>query len=888
MALLAILPVFIQSSLHAEGGMLVLPAASGKDGYAIDQTGDEHGDVKILGTKVRLLPIGETSDTAEARAWIPFVLTENEKAAVLQTGTSVTLRLFLSGKSNTSGLRVDIYGAGYRTAYQVNQSDYDTLRRKLVPNAFNETSQTGVVHEFDVTEFVREEARRPDAEGVALGFLLQIHDERLLPVADGVTQVFQIGSTTHVDEAGRPALLVGPRAAVTNPPDPEPSDARAMRVLIIGNSILKNGPLPDIGWAGNWGMAASAPEKDFVHLLMARIEATLGRPVVFMIHNMAFWENTWSVIRHDIPLVTYARDFNPDVIVSCISENTGLYDHQVSGYMAKYEDMISLIAGGKSGTRQADVLVRGSFWTINANTDLALSRVAASRGWPYVSCSDLCTQDNLGWTADYYLGPGEVQPSVLNHPNDRGMQAITDRIWGGGLSELLTREYVLPTTSQGYREWSVIFRDEKRNSITAPLADPDGDGLPNLLEYALDCDPLKPSVNALPTVGTLAIDDNIHLTFTTTKNPDATDVNYTVESSTDLVTWTNAGLVTLTDTTTRLVVRDSQPLGTTPRFFRLNINDDAITSPLGGMVHLIPGNSVQYLGVPFACPPVWRGPVTSIQANTLSFTNAEWEPASFVSRPHYIEIIGGPWAGLMSDITGNTANTLMLADALPGDVVAGQVFAIRPHATLAGIFGALNSAGLQGGSSLATADEVRLFDPVSQGSLSFYYKTSGIGGTGWRGDSSPSIDRSGTRLYPERALAIIRRATTNLRIPSVGEARAAQLIFTIEPGINWLTATQPTPLTLAQSNLYTGTPDTSLKGGASLSTADELLRWTGLKWESFYYKTSGIGGTGWRGDSSPSIDRSSQQLNPGDVFTIRRRAPSLFIHIRPETPLPTP
>ena len=33
------------------------------------------------------------------------------------------------------------------------------------------------------------------------------------------------------------------------------------KVLIIGNSIMKHGVAPQLGWNTDWGMAATAPEK---------------------------------------------------------------------------------------------------------------------------------------------------------------------------------------------------------------------------------------------------------------------------------------------------------------------------------------------------------------------------------------------------------------------------------------------------------------------------------------------------------------------------------------------------------------------------------------------------------------------------------------------------
>ena len=43
------------------------------------------------------------------------------------------------------------------------------------------------------------------------------------------------------------------------------------RVLFVGNSITLHGPRPQIGWTNNWGMAATARDRDYVHLLQKKI-----------------------------------------------------------------------------------------------------------------------------------------------------------------------------------------------------------------------------------------------------------------------------------------------------------------------------------------------------------------------------------------------------------------------------------------------------------------------------------------------------------------------------------------------------------------------------------------------------------------------------------------
>ena len=124
-------------------------------------------------------------------------------------------------------------------------------------------------------------------------------------------------------------------------------------------------------------------------------------------------------------------------------------------------------------------------------------------------------------------------------------------------------------------------------SIAGDLADPDHDGLPNLVEYALGLDPLSPGTVAIPKLGSA----NGYLTLTFTRPLSATDVSYIVQVSSDLATWndgslyTAAGNVPTNAFTTELsrtasggnetiVVRDNTLMSTaistaTPRFLRL-------------------------------------------------------------------------------------------------------------------------------------------------------------------------------------------------------------------------------------------------------------------------------------------------------------------------------
>ena len=110
----------------------------------------------------------------------------------------------------------------------------------------------------------------------------------------------------------------------------------------------------------------------------------------------------------------------------------------------------------------------------------------------------------------------------------------------------------------------------------ADAADPDGDGVPNLMEYALGLDPNVAGGIA----DKLAVDrDTGYLRLTVLKNQNATDVTLGVEVSGDLVVWGSVegtDVVTEENTATRLVVRDNTPVTAADRrFIRLRVTNPA-------------------------------------------------------------------------------------------------------------------------------------------------------------------------------------------------------------------------------------------------------------------------------------------------------------------------
>jgi hypothetical protein len=103
---------------------------------------------------------------------------------------------------------------------------------------------------------------------------------------------------------------------------------------------------------------------------------------------------------------------------------------------------------------------------------------------------------------------------------------------------------------------------------TAATDDPDGDGLANLLEYALGTAP--DSSASRPNLTSQISDLKLQLTFT----PQRSDVTYTIEASSDLSDWSNQTVLTGLTLGTPYTYTDTVALGgtTTKRFLRLKVS----------------------------------------------------------------------------------------------------------------------------------------------------------------------------------------------------------------------------------------------------------------------------------------------------------------------------
>ena len=119
------------------------------------------------------------------------------------------------------------------------------------------------------------------------------------------------------------------------------------------------------------------------------------------------------------------------------------------------------------------------------------------------------------------------------------------------------------------------FRNPSNVGAGANGASPAGDGIPNLIKYALGIDP-KTSTNLSHylTPGLYQTNALTYAELKVNRVSKVPDVSYTVEVSSNLVTWSSssADVALIADDPTQLTVMAAAPLGDTPIFMRLRIS----------------------------------------------------------------------------------------------------------------------------------------------------------------------------------------------------------------------------------------------------------------------------------------------------------------------------
>jgi uncharacterized repeat protein (TIGR01451 family) len=402
------------------------------------------------------------------------------------------------------------------------------------------------------------------------------------------------------------------------------------------------------------------------------------------------------------------------------------------------------------------------------------------------------------------------------------------------------------------------------NSIGGPADDPDEDGLPNLLEYALGTDPVNPLESAR---FTLDRDHNGALVALLTL-PVTTrdDIRVTLEALADLTRaadpamWKKLSMAHTTrfngdDTLTRQYSNLENLLvfkGLNTGFLRVKVELDAnrdgiaeaaVTSSIHGWSRQAFATGARTFSMPLLPSAVFIGRVSSVSGREVVLPYMITLP----SGSHYLEVVSGPLAGQRFEIdaAASFGNTLALQSAAPSALAAARVV-IRPHHTL---------AGLLPPAAFSAEDRVLFFDTAAN-----TFTTLTHGGDSWLHD----VLGMNARPFAAHEAALVQVRGPGASLLFTGEVRANAFTTPLVPGTQLIAPGWP---------VSTPAPVSALRSGPAPETADRLRLWNGdtspeISGYTNYYLENSTTPPSWKSQTGESAPAPLQNAFHG-LFLIR-------------------
>lgn len=223
------------------------------------------------------------------------------------------------------------------------------------------------------------------------------------------------------------ALVTLTTALAADPAPPSNADRdvlfhkiKANKVLFLGNSITLHGPAPAIGWLGNWGMAASTKDHDYVHLILKAIAQTAGKEPQSVVTNIADFERRFETYDLDAALQKELA-FQADLVIVAIGENVPALTTEPA--KAAFQASLTKLLKRLKQNSEPVIVVRTCFWPDRAK-DAILEQACKAVGGVLVDASALGKDEANSARSERKFS----HAGVAGHPGDQGMQAIADAI----------------------------------------------------------------------------------------------------------------------------------------------------------------------------------------------------------------------------------------------------------------------------------------------------------------------------------------------------------------------------------------------------------------------------------------------------------------------------
>ncbi len=247
-------------------------------------------------------------------------------------------------------------------------------------------------------------------------------DEALRELSEQVTALREKRQASAEERAAAEETAAGLERRVTR------LEVRAERMeadytwFAIGNSITVHAP-NEVWWNGI-GMAASAEDRDYVHLVAEQLTGLYGKTAVHPLYCYA-WE-TAEDRSGELDMLDPYLDPQLRLVTIQLGENT----EDLTTFGQDFETLIRYV---QERAPEARVLVIGDFWS-SGDRDQMKQEAAEKTGAGFVSLEGIRDDPEYqaGIGAVVYDAEGNPHTvenvDVAGHPGDRGMQYIADRV----------------------------------------------------------------------------------------------------------------------------------------------------------------------------------------------------------------------------------------------------------------------------------------------------------------------------------------------------------------------------------------------------------------------------------------------------------------------------
>lgn len=191
--------------------------------------------------------------------------------------------------------------------------------------------------------------------------------------------------------------------------------APGLSVVALGNSITRHGPAPAINWTGDWGMAASSAQTDYVSQLTRLLNEGHYPVATTKVFNLTPLERDPKDFKPGVEL--FSASSASDLLVVELGDN--VRKSSMADFALAYPQLLAQARPAKG------VLVCLSTWWSSTAADALIEPACARAGGVYVAIGDLHGKPGTKGSPSQ----GLTDPGVLNHPGDLGMAEIAARIY---------------------------------------------------------------------------------------------------------------------------------------------------------------------------------------------------------------------------------------------------------------------------------------------------------------------------------------------------------------------------------------------------------------------------------------------------------------------------